>query len=119
MRKTVSAVFLAVVMAFGVGNAYAATTTFDFESFADGTNITGVNIGGATITRGGDEVQVTSNVPGGRPLEIFGAFRLPATIRFEPTSPSLMSPRSRSVSVILIKMWIICFCKLLTPRILS
>ena len=53
MRKTVSAVFLAVVMAFGVGNAYAATTTFDFESFANGTNITGVNIGGATITRGG------------------------------------------------------------------
>jgi len=54
---------VALALAPPLGTASAAVT-IDFEGFADGTNITGTDLGGVTLTRGGDDVLVTSSVPG-------------------------------------------------------
>ena len=51
--------------AFLVIGSMASATVIDFESYADGTDITGVDLGGITLTRHGELVKVTSSVPGG------------------------------------------------------
>ncbi len=60
MTKTASIVAALMIM----GGA-AVADTVDFEGYANGDIITGVDLGGVTLTRGANAIKVTSFVPGG------------------------------------------------------
>lgn len=63
MKNTLIGVSLALLVSASA--AAAATTTIDFESFADGTDLTGVDLGGVSITAGGATVRISNPVPNG------------------------------------------------------
>ena len=52
---------LAAMIAVIAGGARAATTTIDFDSYADGTNLNGTDLGGVTITNPSGSVIVYSD----------------------------------------------------------
>lgn len=52
---------LAAMIAVIAGGAQAATTTIDFDSHADGTNLNGADLGGVTITNPSGSVIVYSD----------------------------------------------------------
>lgn len=58
---------VSLVLCFAGSVASAATTTvIDFEAgFANNQDITGVDLGGVTLTKGGETIIVTNAVPGG------------------------------------------------------
>lgn len=56
---------LASVLAAGIATtAHASTFIIDFEEFGVGETLTGVDLGGLTLTAGGDSIATTDAVPG-------------------------------------------------------
>lgn len=56
---------VAAGIALAASSAQAGLTTYDFDGFADGTDISGVDLGGATLTAGNGGIDVTGGVGSG------------------------------------------------------
>ena len=56
---------VAAGIALAASSAHAGLTTYDFDGFADGTNISGIDLGGAVLTAGNGGIDVTGGSASG------------------------------------------------------
>jgi hypothetical protein len=77
---------VAAGIALAASSAQAGLTTYDFDGFADGTDISGVDLGGAILTAGNGGIAVTGGVGSGASgidsaLNMFGVINVSLDLR--------------------------------------
>lgn len=77
----VTQIFVAAGIALAASSAHAGLTTYDFDGFADGTDISGTDLGGAVLSAGSGGIDVTGGVGSGNSgisgaLSMFGVINV-------------------------------------------